>query len=89
MPSNIITPYRHDGKNDFFELDNIINKLPPDFCDSRFATIDIFNRWGSRVYRTSNRSFRWDGGGMPAGVYYYLIAFTDKKRYKGTVTIAN
>ncbi|MBX0289835.1 gliding motility-associated C-terminal domain-containing protein [Hymenobacter sp. HSC-4F20] len=88
-PPNIITPYQHDEKNDFFELDNIKNNLPPDFCDSRFADLEIFNRWGSRVYQTTNRSFRWDGGGLPAGVYYYLIEFTDKKRYKGTVTIAN
>ncbi|WP_139922201.1 gliding motility-associated C-terminal domain-containing protein [Hymenobacter sp. DG01] len=89
IPSNIITPYQRDDKNDYFELDNLKNNLPPDFCDSRFADIDIFNRWGARVYHTTNRSFRWDGDGLPAGVYYYLIEFTDKKRYKGTVTIAN
>ncbi|UPL50792.1 gliding motility-associated C-terminal domain-containing protein [Hymenobacter sublimis] len=89
LPPNVITPYQRDEKNDYFELDNVKNNLPPDFCESRFADLEIFNRWGNRVYRTTNRSFRWDGGGLPAGVYYYLIEFTDKKRYKGTVTIAN
>ncbi|RPD48725.1 gliding motility-associated C-terminal domain-containing protein [Hymenobacter sediminis] len=89
IPSNIITPYQRDEKNDYFELDNVTNNLPPDFCDSRFADIEIFNRWGARVYHTTSRSFRWDGGGLPAGVYYYVIEFTNKKRYKGSVTIAN
>ncbi|GAB3292692.1 gliding motility-associated C-terminal domain-containing protein [Hymenobacter tenuis] len=89
LPPNIITPYQRDNKNDFFELDNVQNNLPPDFCNSRFADLEIYSRWGNRIYRTANRSFRWDGSGMPAGVYYYLITFTDKKRYKGTITIAN
>lgn len=89
LPPNIITPYLVDGKNDFFTLDNAQANLPPDFCDSRFADILIFSRWGNRVYRTTNRSFRWDGGNLPAGVYFYLIEFTDGKKYKGTVTIAN
>ncbi|RSK24053.1 gliding motility-associated C-terminal domain-containing protein [Hymenobacter metallilatus] len=89
LPPNIITPYQVDGKNDFFTLDNAQANLPLDFCDSRFADIQIFSRWGNRVYSTSNRAFRWNGGGLPAGVYFYLIEFTDGKKYKGTVTIAN
>ncbi|UYZ64223.1 gliding motility-associated C-terminal domain-containing protein [Hymenobacter weizhouensis] len=88
LPPNIITPRQRDNKNDFFELDNVQAKLPPDFCNSRFAGVKIFSRWGSLVYQSGNRSFRWDGGGRPAGVYYYLVEFTDKRRYKGTVTIA-
>ncbi|MDU0370224.1 gliding motility-associated C-terminal domain-containing protein [Hymenobacter endophyticus] len=89
LPPNIITPYTVDGKNDEFTLDNAQANLPPDFCDSRFADILIFSRWGNQVYRSANRSFRWDGGRLPAGVYFYLIEFTDGKKYKGTVTIAN
>jgi len=89
LPPNIITPYLVDGKNDFFTLDNAQANLPPDFCDSRFADILIFSRWGNQVYRTTNRSFRWDGGNLPAGAYFYLIEFTNGKKYKGTVTIVN
>ncbi|TGE13902.1 gliding motility-associated C-terminal domain-containing protein [Hymenobacter elongatus] len=82
MPPNIFTPNK-DGINDHFELPT----LPPDFCESRLANIKIFSRWGNLVYQTTDRSFRWDGGGRPAGVYFLLIDFTDKS-FKGTVTIA-
>jgi hypothetical protein len=40
------------------------------------------------VYNSTNRSFSWDGGGYPAGVYYYLVEYTNKRRFKGNVTIA-
>ncbi|MCC2544978.1 gliding motility-associated C-terminal domain-containing protein [Hymenobacter sp. BT175] len=83
LPPNIITP-NGDGLNDVFALPD----LPPDFCESRFATVKIFSRWGNEVYRTTDRVFRWDGGRLPAGVYYYLIEYTDKKRFKGTITLS-
>ncbi|PJJ60256.1 gliding motility-associated C-terminal domain-containing protein [Hymenobacter chitinivorans] len=82
LPANIFTPNK-DGVHDFFELPT----LPPDFCDSRLANIKIFSRWGNLVYQTTNRTFKWDGGSLPAGVYFVLIEYTDKS-YKGTVTIA-
>ncbi|HEX8349381.1 MAG TPA: gliding motility-associated C-terminal domain-containing protein [Hymenobacter sp.] len=83
LPANIFTP-NGDTKNDFFELPT----LPPDFCGSFLTSIKIFSRWGNEVYRLNNRNLHWDGGGLPAGVYYYLIEYTDKKRFRGTVTIA-
>ncbi|WP_426491888.1 gliding motility-associated C-terminal domain-containing protein [Hymenobacter sp. 102] len=89
LPPNIITPHNADGLNDVFTLDNARANLPPDFCDSNFADILIFSRWGNQVFRTTNRAFRWDGGQQPSGVYFYLIEFTDGKKYKGTVTIAD
>ncbi|TGE24526.1 gliding motility-associated C-terminal domain-containing protein [Hymenobacter aquaticus] len=82
LPPNVFTP-NNDQNHDFFELPS----LPPDFCDSRLANIKIFSRWGNLVYQTTDRTFKWDGGGLPAGVYFLLIEFTDKS-YKGTVTIA-
>ncbi|QIX60943.1 gliding motility-associated C-terminal domain-containing protein [Hymenobacter sp. BT18] len=83
-PPNIFTP-NQDGRNDFFELPT----LPPDYCAQRFAGIQIFNRWGKPVYESGSRSFRWDGGGLPAGVYFYLIRYTNQRQYKGYVTIAH
>ena len=83
LPPNIITPNR-DGKNDEFTLPD----LPADFCNARFADIKIFSRWGNEVYHSTDRTFRWDGGSRGAGVYFYLINYTDKRRFRGTLTVA-
>ncbi|SNC61119.1 gliding motility-associated C-terminal domain-containing protein [Hymenobacter gelipurpurascens] len=81
LPPNIITP-NGDGKNDAFEL----TQLPPDLCDGRFGGIKIFSRWGNEVFHSPARTFRWNGSGS-AGVYYYLITFTDGRRYKGWLQV--
>ena len=83
IPANIFTP-NGDGLNDFFQMPN----LPPDFCESVFASITIFNRWGSKVYSSNNREFKWDGRDATDGVYYYLIKFSDKE-FKGHVTLVH
>ncbi|MGV3503880.1 MAG: gliding motility-associated C-terminal domain-containing protein [Adhaeribacter sp.] len=80
LPANIFTP-NNDGLNDFFEIPG----LPPDLCQSLFSRITIYNRWGTRVYESAERTFKWDGSQVAAGVYYYVITYTDKK-FKGTVT---
>lgn len=81
-PPNIITP-NGDGLNDFFTLDQA---LPPDFCEAQFAGVGIFSRWGQQVYQSSARSFRWAGAGGN-GLYYYLVTFTDGRRFKGWVEV--
>ncbi|OON70038.1 hypothetical protein B0919_04640 [Hymenobacter sp. CRA2] len=82
LPPNVFTP-NADSLNDYFELTN----LPPDFCASRFASVKIFSRWGNEVYRSTNRSFRWNGKGVSEGVYYYLVEYTDERKFRGTVTV--
>ncbi|GGF13215.1 gliding motility-associated C-terminal domain-containing protein [Hymenobacter cavernae] len=82
LPANIFTP-NHDGLNDVFELPT----LPPDYCSQRFLIIKVFNRWGRQVYSSPSRNFQWDGSGLPAGVYYYLIDYSNQRQFKGHVTI--
>jgi len=91
LPPNVFTP-NGDGKNDFFamvketpegELENI---LPDDNCAGEFIRITIYNRWGKQVYENESRNFRWTGGDMPVGVFYYYILYTNKS-YKGVVSI--
>lgn len=84
MPT-AFTP-NNDGVNDVF-------RIPPD------ATIDlkefaVFDRWGNKVFKTSDLSQGWDGknGGLPinAGIYVYLITgyVADKPvTVKGTVAL--
>ncbi|GGF22572.1 hypothetical protein GCM10011383_37740 [Hymenobacter cavernae] len=81
LPPNVITP-NGDGLNDVFTLPD----LPADFCDVRYAGIRIFSRWGNEVYHSPERTFRWSGSGT-SGVYYYLITYTDGRKYKGTLTV--
>ena len=78
---NIITP-NGDGLNEAFELPT----LPPDFCDSRFADVVIFSRWGQRVFRADRRDFKWGGAGI-SGIYYYLVTYTDGRRFKGWLEV--
>jgi gliding motility-associated-like protein len=79
-PANVFTP-NGDGKNDFFSLD-----LPENNCSEAFEYIEIFNRWGSSIYKTSDRNFKWTGGEFASGDYYYLIKFTTKE-FKGWVSL--
>lgn len=44
-------------------------------------SINIYNRWGQELFKTTNPSQYWDGntesgGQAPAGVYYYIINAT-------------
>ncbi len=81
IPANIFTP-NNDGRNDYF----VLPTLPPNFCNSVFAQIRIYNRWGHQVYQADDRNFKWDGKNAADGVYFYAILYSDKE-YKGTVTI--
>lgn len=81
LPSNVFTP-NNDGKNDVFEMPN----LPSENCKYQFLKIDIFNRWGRKVFTSKDRAFAWGGEGSLPGVYYYAIDFKSIK-YKGMVTL--
>ena len=80
-PSNVITPNR-DGINDVFYMPD----LPLDFCDRKFAGIVIYSRWGQPVFRSEERGFAWGGQGV-GGLYYYLVTYTDGRRFKGWVEV--
>lgn len=76
---NVFTP-NEDGINDFF--------LPISYNQVGDFQIDIYNRWGTRVYRANSLepfvNPGWDGTvestGQPApdGVYYYLARYRAK-----------
>jgi len=81
MIPKVITP-NGNGKNDRF----VIPGVP---ATSRME-INIFNRWGSEVYRSKNYDNRWDGTGLSAGVYYYvlkIISGGNEQAYKGYIQV--
>ncbi|RZL02654.1 MAG: hypothetical protein EOO62_21945 [Hymenobacter sp.] len=82
IPPNLILPTGANQANRVFTLNN----LPPDFCDTRFAGIKIFSRWGRLVYESGDRNFTWSGENT-AGTYYYLLTYTTGRRFKGWVEV--
>ena len=74
---NVFTP-NGDEFNARFEIDQRLTG----------SGLVIYNRWGKEVYQSSNYQNDWDGGDVPAGVYFYELSGAyciDKKR--GTLSI--
>ena len=80
-PANVFTP-NGDGKNDDFSLKD----LPEDNCTEKFEFIEIYDRWGQSVYKSTERNFKWTGGQFASAEFHYLIQFTEH-RYKGWVEL--
>jgi gliding motility-associated-like protein len=72
---NIITP-NGDSKNQFFRL--------PTTCPPR---IQVFSRWGQRVFEAAAYQNNWDATGEPSGIYYYLLEYPDGHRVRGWVEV--
>lgn len=81
LPPNVFTP-NDDGKNDHFSVDD----LPLDNCIEQFQYVEIFNRWGKRVFRETKSNFRWTGEDFSTGQYYYVIKYS-KRQFKGVVNL--
>ena len=73
---NIITPNR-DSLNDTFR--------PRFSC--RPASLEVYSRWGQRVFQTDDYHNNWDAQGLPDGIYYYLLRDADDRRMKGWVEV--
>ena len=71
--TNVFTP-NDDGINDYFLLNQNSYKYIKDFH------IEVFNRWGRKVFETNDLSSQWDGkiNGLSAseGVYYWIASYT-------------
>jgi gliding motility-associated-like protein len=83
---NIITP-NGDGQNDRFRIPNL--EYYPN------SELFIYNRWGRKVYESSNYQNDWDGTGHSDGVYFFLLRVNygnagngeQWKEFHGTLTI--
>jgi gliding motility-associated-like protein len=81
ITANTITP-NDDGINDKWVVTGIDNK----------TIVNIFNRYGKIVFQskgyTTQFNGTFNGKKLPAGVYYYLIAFADKgTNLSGSLTV--
>ena len=80
---NAFTP-NGDGINDTWNIEHL-NQYPN-------CTVDIFNRYGEKVYTSTGYAIPWDGtyrgAQLPASTYYYIInPKNGRKVLSGSVTI--
>lgn len=77
----------NDGINDRFVIQNkITNRI----------SLEIFNRWGNRIYKSADYQNDWDGkctegifAGelVPNGTYYYIVVIEGSEKRAGYITI--
>ncbi len=76
---NVVTP-NGDGINDRFVIQNLVNGM-----GYPINTLDIYNKWGARVYHKENISSDedfWDPQNLPSGTYFYRFS---AKGYNGNI----
>ena len=83
IPPNLIT-CNADGRNDYFSLEKITSG---EGCYAEFDFVEIFNRWGKRVFLDSNKDFRWVPDSFSEGLYYYCLHFRRRKAVNGWLRI--
>jgi gliding motility-associated-like protein len=73
---NLVSP-NGDTHNDVFEIVSL-----PDNSE-----LKISNRWGERIYESSNYNNQYNFEGLSDGVYYYDLKFNTGARFKGWVQV--
>lgn len=85
----------------YFNLPDAVLEMPnvftpngdrynPSFKPIRFehvltAHLQIFNRWGKKVFSTDNVETGWDGNGSSPGVYYWVLTYESLNGKTGTL----
>lgn len=75
---NVFTP-NGDQANEYFVVKNL--EYFPN------SSLLVYNRWGNKVYESSNYQNNWNGDGASQGVYYYILNVSDGTLFKGFVTV--
>ena len=73
---NIITPNR-DSLNDTFR--------PRFSCQP--TSLEVYSRWGQRVYQSDNYHNDWDARNLPDGIYYFLLRDANGRRQKSWLEV--
>lgn len=60
--ANLLTPNK-DGNNETFQITGAYTVLK----------VEIYNSWGSTVFKSDNYKNEWDAKGLSDGVYYYQL----------------
>jgi gliding motility-associated-like protein len=80
---NVFSPGSSPGSNDFLVFPNLFFYGP--------AQLQVFNRWGSLLYESSDYKNNWDGMSkgklISDGTYYYIIKLKNGKTRKMPLTV--
>jgi gliding motility-associated-like protein len=78
---NLITP-NNDASNQFFEVGGIRLNL---------WNLEIYNRWGDKVYQSKGYNNDWQADGVGDGLYYYHLENPVNKvqTYKGWIQVVD
>ncbi|MBU0486673.1 MAG: gliding motility-associated C-terminal domain-containing protein [Bacteroidetes bacterium] len=75
---NVVTP-NGDGINDKFHM--------PGMELIENTQVVIYNRWGGKVFESTNFTEGWDASEVSDGVYFYIITFPNGESQAGTITV--
>ncbi|MDH4093030.1 MAG: PKD domain-containing protein [Cyclobacteriaceae bacterium] len=84
---NIITPGLQDSSNDRFTIQfgDLPGTTPADYGFK--TSIIVYNRWGKKVYESSDYKFDWQGEGLAAGIYFYEVSVDNHATCKSWVQV--
>lgn len=73
-----------DNTNDRFEINGLL--------EYNGVSLEVFNRWGNRVYRSDDYRNDWNGTGsqgemLPDDIYYFLLDVPGDQTYTGYIAI--
>lgn len=78
LPPNVFTP-NGDGTNDALIFKGLEN-FPG-------SALYVYNRWGGKVYESSDYHNDWNDSSLSDGTYFYILNLSDGKSLTGFVTI--
>lgn len=80
LAPNVFTP-GSDGVNDLLVFQGL-----EDYPNSR---LNVYNRWGNKIYESLNYQNNWNGDKVVDGTYYYILTLNDGRNLTGFITIIN
>jgi gliding motility-associated-like protein len=78
IPPNVFTP-NGDGVNDMLVFSGL-DKFPG-------TSLEVFTRWGNKVYESADYHNDWNGSGTIDGTYYYILRESDGTTMTGFLTV--
>lgn len=73
-----------DPDNQVFSLSGIISK---NNCATEFDFVEIYNRWGKKVFFDRSPDFQWRPSGLSEGLYFYSLNFVRKESVNGWLQV--